>query len=160
MPLSRMVCPACGAELTYDPRLAFRRTGGRPVCPYDGLPYGYLRAGHDRIYFGKWRKIEATPVDVRRAYHQIGRHLSAISQELAGKDLPAARRDLERAGEAFRLCDPREDSRDSLRQMDHALSYAHMAIDGLLHEAGFPPHRPMDFAQWYDAVEVPFQEEW
>jgi hypothetical protein len=44
--------------------------------------------------------------------------------------------------------------------MDHALSSAHMAIDDLLHEEGLPPHDPMEFSKWYDAVEVPFKEEW
>jgi hypothetical protein len=24
---------------------------------------------------------------------------------------------------------------------------------------GLPPHQPMDFAEWYDVVEVPFREE-
>ena len=47
-----------------------------------------------------------------------------------------------------------------LRLMDNALSYAHRAIDDLLHEKGLPPHQPMDFAEWYDVVEVPFRDEW
>lgn len=160
MPTSRMVCPGCGAELTYDPSRAFRETGGKPACPYEGLAYAELRAGHDRIYFGAWRKMTATQSDVRRAYHQIGRHLSALAQVLRDKDLPAARRDLARAVEAFHLGDPRDDRAEVLRLMDHALSYAHRVIDDLLHEEGLPPHNPMDFAQWYDAVEVPFRDEW
>ncbi len=160
VPLSHLTCSACGAELTYDSRKALKRSGGKVRCPYEGLVYGELRAGHDRIYFGGWRKMEATAIDVRRAYHQLGRHLSAIAQALHGKDLPGARRDLEMAIEAFQAEDPAAASRELLRLMDHALSYAHRAIDDLLHERGLPPHSPMDFADWYDAVEVPFRDEW
>jgi hypothetical protein len=28
------------------------------------------------------------------------------------------------------------------------------------HEKGVPPHQPMDFAEWYDVVEVSFRDEW
>ncbi|MCL5884109.1 MAG: zinc-ribbon domain-containing protein [Deltaproteobacteria bacterium] len=160
MPLARTVCPACGAALTYDSRKALKGTGGKVACPYEGLAYAELRAGHDRIYFGPWRKLNASPIDVRRVYHRIGRHLSAIGQVLRDKDLPAATRDLAKAVEAFQTGDPREGDSDVLRLMDHALSYAHRAIDDLLHEEGLPPHNPMDFAEWYDAAEVPFRDEW
>jgi hypothetical protein len=44
--------------------------------------------------------------------------------------------------------------------MDHALSYAHRVIGDLLHEKGLAPHSPADFAEWYDAGEVPFREDW
>jgi hypothetical protein len=119
-----------------------------------------LRAGHDAIYFGPWRRIEALPTEIRRGYHRIGRHLGAIGAELAGHDLPAAARDLDEALEAHHAADPREDAPDALRLMDNALSYAHRAIDDLLHERGLPPHHPMDFAEWYDVAEVPFRDEW
>lgn len=158
--LSRLSCSACGAELTYDSRKALAHSGGKVLCPYEGLAYAELRSDHDRIYFGRWRKIEATSIDIRRAYHQLGRHLSAIAQALGEKDIPAARRDLERAVKAFETENPNGDSREILRLMDHALSYAHGTIDDLLHEMGLPPHSPMDFAEWYDAVEVPFRDAW
>lgn len=160
MPLSRMRCPGCGAELTHDSRKARERPGGKDACPYEGLALADLRASHDRIYFGRWRKMDSSPIDVQRAYHQIGRHLSAIGQFLRKRDLPAARRDLALAIEAFQAGDPREGSPDLLRFMDHALSYAHRVIDDLLHEEGLPSHDPMAFAEWYDAAEVPFKEEW
>lgn len=104
--------------------------------------------------------MEATTTDIRRAYQQIGRHLKAIGEVLATKDLPAARRDLGKAIEAYRAGDPKGESPDALRYMDHALSYAHTVIDDLLHEEGHPPHDSMEFSEWYDAVEVPFKEEW
>ncbi len=153
-------CPHCGAELRGDPRRRGSRPGGTPGCPYDALAYAALRAGHDTIYFGSWRRIDAPPIEILRGYHRIGRHLDAIGAELAGHDLPAAARDLDQAIDAHRAADPREDALDALRSMDNALSYAHRAIDDLLHEKGLPPHQPMDFAEWYDVVEVPFRDEW
>ena len=39
------------------------------MCPYQGEPYIGLRAGHDQIYFGRWRRMDATSIDLRRAYH-------------------------------------------------------------------------------------------
>ncbi len=160
VPLSRMICSACGAELSYDSRKTPAHPGGDVVCPYEGLAYPGLRSGHDAIYFGGWRKAEATSIDVRRAYRQLGRHLSAIAQALGEKDLPAARRDLERAFEALDAEEPDDGSPELLRHMDHALSYAHRTLDDLLHEMGLPPHDPMDFAEWYNAVEVPFRDAW
>jgi len=153
-------CPRCGAELRGDPRKGGSRPGGTPGCPYEGLAYASLRAEHDAIYFGPWRRIDASPMEIRRGYHGIGRHLDAIARELAGHDLPGAARDLASAREAHEDADPRYDHPNALRLMDNALSYAHRAIDDLLHEKGLPPHRPMDFAEWYDVVEVPFRDEW
>lgn len=104
--------------------------------------------------------MDTGPGDIVRAYRQIGKHLHEIERVLEGSDLPAARRDLMKAVEAYHMGDPREDSQEALRFMDNALSYAHRVIDDLLHEKGMPPHAPMDFAEWYDAVELPFREEW
>ena len=129
---------------------AFPGRRRRRELRYDGLAYAALRAGHDAIYFGPWRRIEALPTEIRRGYHRIGRHLDAIGAELAGHDLPAAARGLAEALESLHAADPREDAPDALRFMDNALSYAHGAIDDLLHERGLPPHHPMDFAEWYD----------
>jgi len=160
MPLSRMTCSACGADLVYDSHEAVKGPDGMTLCPYRGRGYPELRAAHDRIYFGKWRKMDATIADSRRAYNQIGRHLKAIGRVLETRDLPAAKRDLGKAVEAYHAGDPAGESPDALRYMDHALSYAHTVIDDLLHEEGQPPHDPMEFSKWYDAVEVPFKEEW
>ncbi|MBP2676938.1 MAG: hypothetical protein H6Q82_3 [Deltaproteobacteria bacterium] len=153
-------CPHCGAELRGGARRSGSPPGGKPGCPYDGMAYAALRAGHDAIYFGRWRRIDAPPTEIRRGYHRIGRHLDAIGAQLAGHDLPAAARDLDAALAALHAADPREECRDTLRFMDNALSYAHRAIDDLLHEKGLPPHQPMDFSEWYDVVEVPFRDEW
>lgn len=148
-----MSCPICGAE--HKPA-----SGGRTACPYQGLPYADLRAGHDQLYFGRWRTQDATPGDVRRAQRRLEAHLRRIDRTLKPLDLPAARRDLNKAFEAFHTMDPGEDGPQALTFLDHALSYAHRVIDDLLHERGLPPHYPMDFAGWYDAGNIPFREDW
>jgi hypothetical protein len=153
-------CPKCGAELRGGAREPGTDPGLRGGCPYSGLAYAALRAGHDAIYFGPWRRMDASSLEVRRAYHRVGRHLDALGEVLAGRDLPAAARDLALAIDAYGAADPAAESGDALRFLDNALSYAHRVIDDLLHEKGLPPHRPMDFSEWYDAVEVPFRDEW
>jgi hypothetical protein len=156
MPIAPLFrCGHCGAEL----RGPVPTRGTTPRCPYDALPHAALRAGHDAIYFGPWRRIDASPLEVRRAYRRIGQHLEAIRKVLAGENLPAAAGDLSLGFDAYHAADPDGESGDALRFMDNALSYAHRAIDDLLISRGLPPHHPMDFEEWYDAVEVPFQEE-
>ncbi|HBO69555.1 MAG TPA: hypothetical protein DD658_05195 [Deltaproteobacteria bacterium] len=146
-------------ELVYGPGKRTSSSGGDIPCPYLTLPFAELRAGHDQIYFGHWRKAESTQSDIRRAYNQLGRHLTAIGDTLSNKELPSAQCDLAKAREACLSGDPREDSPDLLLRLDNALSYAHRAINDLLHESGLPSHHPMDFASWYDAPEVPFQDD-
>ena len=159
MPWSRATCPACKAERIYHPGKRTSSTGGEVPCPYLSLPLAELRAGHDQIYFGPWRKMEATQLDIQRAYNQLGRHLTAIGTTLAKRELPSARCDLAKAREAYLSADPREGSPGLLLLLDNALSYAHRVIDDLLHEIGLPPHHPMDFESWYDTPEVPFQDD-
>ena len=153
-------CPNCGAELHFAPPGVSVPAGVRPGCPYDGLSYAELRARHDALYFGEWRKIESSPFEVRRAYQQLRRHLDFLEKALDGRDLPAARRDLALAVEACHGIDPADISGNDLRFLDNALSFVHRVIDDLLHEKGLPPHCPMDFAEWYDAVEIPFRDAW
>ena len=160
MPGINHPCPHCGAELWAGPPRGGSCPGRTPGCPYDGLAYAALRAGHDAIYFGAWRRMDANDLEIRRGYHGIGRNLDAIGRELAGHDLPAAARDLNEAIKAHRAADPRGEAPDALRLMDNALSYSHRAIDDLLHEKGLPAHQPMDFSEWYDVAEVPFRDEW
>jgi len=107
MPWSRATCPACKAELIYHPGKRTSSTGGEVPCPYLSLPLAELRAGHDQIYFGPWRKMEATQLDIQRAYNQLGRHLTAIGTTLAKRELPSARCDLAKAREADLSADPR-----------------------------------------------------
>ncbi len=160
MPTHRVHCRVCGAEHSAAPRGAPPTSGGEGACPYEQCAYRELRAGHDQLYFGRWRRMDATRIDIDRARHGLERLLRAIAAVLETEDIPAARRDLNKAFEAvYSLGSDEEGARDLLL-MDHALSYAHRVIGDLLHEKGVPPHVPGDFAGWYDAAEVPFREDW
>ena len=68
-----------------------------------------LRAGHDLLYFGRWRRMDATTIDVRKAHHQMKRLLGEISIALETEDMPAARLDLEKA---LGHCTPRSRARE------------------------------------------------
>ena len=155
-----MNCSICGAEHFSAPGRGRAIPAGGRLCPYQGVPYTGLRAVHDQIYFGRWRRMDATSIDLRRAYHQLERLLHEIAAALETEDIPAARLDLGKAVEALHTAGPGEEGPEALRYLDHALSYAHRVIGDLLHEKGLPPHSPADFAGWYDAGEVPFREDW
>ncbi len=155
-----MNCPACGVEHLPAPAGTPAVSGGPRPCPYGGAPYAGLRAGHDRIFFGRWRSTEANSLDVRKARNQLNKLLNDIAGALEPERLPASRKDLNKAFEAMHTAELGEDGPETLLYMDHALSYAHRVIGDLLHEKGAPPHAPGDFAAWYDAPEVPFREDW
>lgn len=155
-----MNCPICGVEHFSAPGGERATPAGERLCPYQGGPYTGLRAEHDQLYFGRWRRMEATAIDLRKASRQLERLLHEISVALETEDIPAARKDLEKALEALYSAESGEGGPDALRSLDHALSYAHRVIGDLLHEKGLPPHSPADFAVWFDAGEVPFREDW
>lgn len=155
-----MNCPICGWEHFPAPARGSPSPAGEPPCPYRGLAYAALRAGHDVLYFGRWRGINATSIDIRRAHRQLRKLLNDIARDLETEHLPAARVDLEKAFEAMQMAGTGEEGQESLLHLDQALSYAHRVIGDLLHEKGARPHSPGDFAEWYDAAEVPFREDW
>ncbi len=160
MPTHRVNCRICGTEHSAAPRGTPRAPGGGTACPYEGEPYAELRAAHDRLYFGRWRSGDASPIDVRQARQRLARLLRAIGEVLETEDVPAARRDLNKALDAVYSAGPDGQGPRDLLLLDHALSYAHRVIGDLLHEKGLPPHDPADFAAWHDAVDVPFREDW
>jgi len=139
-------------ELRGDMRKGGSRPGGRPGCPYDGLAYAPCGPGTMRSTSGRGA-ASTRPRRRSAGYHRIGRHLDAIGAELAATTSPPPHGTSTRRSR--RSTPPiTEEFQGSLRFMDNALSYAHRAIDDLLHEKGLPPHQPMDFAEWYDVVEV------
>jgi len=160
MPTRRVSCRVCGTEHLSAPRGAPSSSGGEGTCPYAGSAYPELRAGHDQLYFGSWRRMDATRIGIRQARHGLERLLRAIAGVLETEDVPAARRDLNKAFEAIYAMGADEEGPRDLLLLDNALSYAHRVIGDLLHEKGLPPHAPADFAGWYDAAEVPFRDDW
>jgi hypothetical protein len=155
-----MNCPICGSEHFSAPGGGKANPGKEPACPYRRGPYVRLRAGHDQLYFGRWRRMDATTFDIRKAFHQLDRLLGEIAKAPELENLPAARKDLEKALDALQSAGPGEEGPAAILHLDHALSYAHRVIGDLLHEKGLPPHSPADFVEWYDASEVPFREDW
>jgi hypothetical protein len=147
-------------EHLAKPAGAAAASDGSRACPYQGVPYAELRAGHDRLYFGRWRSLNANSIDVRIAHHQLEKLLDDIARTLETMQLPAGRMVLNKAFEAMQITEPGGDGPEALLHMDHALSYAHRVIGDLLHEKGAPPHSPGDFAAFYDAAEVPFRDDW
>jgi len=129
-----------------------------PSPPYRGLLYAHLQESHDRLYFGPWRGSSASARDVQRAYHQLGRYLDALEQEVAKAASVEAKTYLEKAQGAHLRADPRSYPDTATLNLDNTLSYAHRALNGLLRSQGTPGHDPMDFESFYDIVEVPFRE--
>lgn len=128
-----------------------------PSPPYRELPFARLREAHDQLFFGSWREPTATVRDLQRAYHQLGRYLSALAEEVQRARSVEARRSLARARAAYAKSDP-EVSREpeALQSLDNALSYAHSALNALLRHSRVPPHDPRDFEIYHDTRNVPF----
>jgi len=129
-----------------------------PGPPYRGLPFAHLRGAHDRLYYGAWRSPAATVLDLRRAYRQIGRYLDALSREIERSRSAEGQEALEKARKALARTDPDVSTSDATVNLDNALSYAHRALDALLHQYRMPIHDPAAFAAFYDVAEVPFRE--
>ncbi len=129
-----------------------------PGPPYRGLPFAHLCEAHDRLYYGGWRSPVATAADFRRAYRQIGRYLDALAQEAGRSRSPEGTKALEKAGAAFARADPDVSTSGAALSLDHALSYAHHALNALLRQYRMPTHDPAAFSAFYDVVSLPFRE--
>jgi hypothetical protein len=129
-----------------------------PGPPYRGLPFAHLCETHDRLYYGGWRSPVAMPSDFRRAYRQIGRCLDALAQECERSRSAEGKRFLEKAQAAFGRAAPDVSTSDATLSLDHALSYAHNALNALLRQYRMPTHDPGPFGGFYDVVSVPFRE--
>jgi hypothetical protein len=149
-------CPVCNAPLEEDKDAGFKIP---PQCPYVGTVYPELSALHDKLYFGKWRKMEADPNDIKRAFGKLDRLLSKMKEVVEREKVEPARQDLRKAGEAFAMADVDEDPYSSVKYMDQALSYIHHAINDLLKEKKAKIHSPADYERHYDVI-LPFKEDW
>ena len=149
-------CPVCNTPLVEDKDAGFKIP---PQCPYVGTVYPELCALHDKLYFGKWRKMEAGPNDIQRGYAKLGRLLSMMKEAAAREGVESALRDIRKAEEAFAMATPGEDPYSSIKFMDQALSYIHHAINDLLLEKKAKLHSPSDYERHYDVI-LPFKEDW
>jgi len=149
-------CPVCNAPLEEDRDAGFRIP---PQCPYLGALYPELCALHDKLYFGKWRRMEAGPNEIQRGYGKLGRLLSMARDIVERENGDQARHHLLKAGEAFAMADAKENPYSSVKFMDQALSYIHHALNDLLREKRAKLHSPADYERHYDVI-LPFKEDW
>jgi hypothetical protein len=149
-------CPVCNAPLEEDRDAGFKIP---PQCPYVGTVYPELCALHDKLYFGKWRKMEVDQNDIRRGHAKLGRLLAMMKAVVERENVGPARQDIRKAAEAFAMANPGEDPYSSVKFMDQALSYIHHAINDLLQEKKAKLHSPADYERHYDVI-LPFKEDW
>ncbi|MBE0568779.1 MAG: hypothetical protein IH577_03765 [Deltaproteobacteria bacterium] len=148
-------CPVCDAPLAEDPDSGFRC---REPCPYRNTRYPEFCSLHDKLYFGKWRKMDAGRNEIRRAYARLDGLISRMREVVRKERVPQAMEDVSKALDALSAANPEEEPYDSVKHMDRALSYVHHAINDLLLEKGDKPHSPADYERHYDAV-TPFLED-
>lgn len=148
-------CPVCKTPLVEDVDAGFKIP---PECPYRHTGFPELCARHDKLYFGKWRKMEADPNDIERAYVKLAELLSDLGRVVEAEDIEAARRNLAHADEALAGANAGDDPYSAVRHMDQALSYGHHVIDDLLKTRKAKPHSPSDYERHYDVI-LPFKED-
>lgn len=153
-------CPACKFVFSTGP-MEYRDSGFKapPECPYSTTPYPELCSFHDKIYFGKWRKMDAEAFDVRKAYERIARLLSMIKEIAASEEAQGALVNIDKSSAELAMAVPEEEPFESVKHMDRALSYAHHAINDLLLGKGSRLHNPADYERHYDTI-LPFKEDW
>jgi hypothetical protein len=149
-------CPVCNAPLEEDKDAGFKIP---PECPYVGTVYPELCALHDKLYFGKWRKMEAGPNDIKRAYAKLGRLLAMMKEVVGKENVEPARRDIRKAEEAFSMANAMGEPYSSIKFMDQALSYIHHALNDLMQQKKAKLHSPADYERHYDVM-LPFKEDW
>ncbi len=152
-------CPACKFVFSNEQN-EFRISGFKapPECPYSTTLYPELCSLHDKIYFGKWRKMDAEAYDVRRACERISLLLSMIQETAAHEEARAAGEHIGKAYSELALADPDAEPFASVKYLDRALSYAHHAINDLLREKGARLHDPADYERHYNTI-LPFKED-
>ena len=149
-------CPVCNAPLEEDKDAGFKIP---PQCPYVTTAYPELCALHDKLYFGRWRKMEAAPNDINRGYVKLGRLLAMMKEVVGREKVEPARQNIRKAEEAFAMANAKEEPYSSIKFMDQALSYLHHAINDLLREKQVKLHSPADYERHYDVI-LPFKEDW
>ncbi|TSA00922.1 MAG: hypothetical protein D4R80_00215 [Deltaproteobacteria bacterium] len=127
-------------------------------CPYLNALYPELCSLHDKLYFGKWRKMEANPNEIKRAYAKLDQLLSQVKEIVREENILQARQDVQKAWDALAMANPDDEPYVSVQHMDQALSYIHHAINDLLQEKQAKLHSPADYEMHYDVV-LPFKED-
>jgi hypothetical protein len=149
-------CSVCRMPL---PGIAGSNFTHPDTCPYLNTSYPELCALHDTLYFGNWRKMTANILDVKRAYGKLRRFLLMVKEAAWEENFQPAKLNVKKAFDSLSQAEPDDDPFYSIRYMDQALSYAHHAINDLLHEKGERPHDPADYENFFDITYLPFRDE-
>ena len=122
--------------------------GTRP--PYTGLLFGRIREIHDRVYFGRWRREDATENDLQITRRQLAEFVDLLVRE-AGSNPPLDQRDyLDKTLGAFRDAQTFQGS-ELLLALNNTLSYGHRLLNFLLRARGEPNHVSRDFAKYHES---------
>jgi hypothetical protein len=148
-------CPVCNTLMEEDKDAGFKIPS---QCPYLNALYPELCSLHDKLYFGKWRKMDANPNEIKRAYAKLDQLLSRVKEIVREENILQARQDAQKARDALVMANPEDEPYASVQQMDQALSYIHHAINDLLQEKQAKLHSPADYEMHYDVV-LPFKED-
>jgi len=149
-------CPVCNTVLEEDKDAGFKIPA---ECPYLDTAYPELCSLHDKVYFGRWRKMEAEQNDVRRGYRKLGGLLSMMKAAAERENVESARWDIRKAEEAYAKANANGEPYSSVKFMGQALSYIHHALNDLLREKRARLHPPADYERNYDVI-LPFKEDW
>ncbi len=118
--------------------------------PYTALPFGRIREIHDRVYFGRWRRDDATDIDLQLARRQLAEFVDLLVRE-TGSSPPLDQRDyLEKTLGAFRDAQTFQGS-ELLLALNNTLSYGHRLLNFLLRARGEPNHVSRDFAKYHES---------
>jgi DNA-binding ferritin-like protein (Dps family) len=129
------------------------------ICPYMDSSYPILTASHDSLYYGNWRKMSSNILDVRKGMRELKRYLVKVKGTGWKENLQPFKLNLKKAFDSLENAEMEEDPFLAVRYMDMALSFAHHALNDLLHERGEKPHNPSDYEAFYDIIDLPFREE-
>lgn len=149
-------CPVCNVPLVEDREACFKPPR---ECPYRFVSYPELCSLHDKIYFGRWRKMTATVYEIKRARLRIKSLIAKVREAAWKVDFQPAKVNVKKAYDAMEKALMEEDIFASIKFLDQALSYSHHAVNDLLHERGEKSHSPSDYEQYYDII-LPFKEDW
>ncbi len=157
--LAEALCPRAEVDGQADQRNLRAAKLEPPSAPYRGLLHAHLREAHDHLYYGQWRGLSSSILDLQRGYHQLGEYLESLEREVTLAGSTEAKTYLEKAQNAYLRADPTACPNADTINLDNALSYAHYALNCLLRKRGVPNHNPDAFEAFYDVASVPFREE-
>jgi hypothetical protein len=118
--------------------------------PYTELGLGGIREIHDRVYFGRWRREDATENDLQGARRHLSEFVDLLVREAASNPPPDQRDYLDKTLAAFQDVQTRQGS-EFLLAINNVLSYGHRLLNFLLRARGEPNHVSRDFAKYHES---------